>query len=204
MFTFGENVSVQITEKKSVFYADAFYVRSEDEALSVLDSVRNKYPDATHHVYAYSLRDRGIKRFSDAGEPSGTAGMPVLKVIEYNGLVDACVVVTRYFGGILLGAGVLVRAYTKAAAEAVEAAGRAEIKETVKFFLEYGYDLHNQVLRMLDDYGAKTEKKDFTDKIYLESSLEAGVFEKFAGDLENRYYGCVFLQIIERFMSRQM
>ena len=179
-------------------------MRSEDEALSVLDSVRNKYPDATHHVYAYSLRDRGIKRFSDAGEPSGTAGMPVLKVIEYNGLVDACVVVTRYFGGILLGAGGLVRAYTKAAAEAVEAAGRAEIKETVKFFLEYGYDLHNQVLRMLDDYGEKKKKKDFTDKIYLESSLEAGVFEKFAGDLENRYYGCVFLQIIERFMSRQM
>ncbi|PWM47231.1 MAG: YigZ family protein [Clostridiales bacterium] len=204
MFTLKKDVSVEITEKKSVFYADAFFVRSEEESLEAIEKMRKKYSDATHHVYAYSLREQGIRRFSDAGEPSGTAGMPVLKVIDFNNLVDTCVIVTRYFGGILLGAGGLVRAYTKAAAEAVEKAGKAEIIEAVNFSLEYGYDLHNVILRILEKYGTTPQNQQFTDKVHVESSLQTDAFENVKTELENLYYTNVKIEMLQTFMTRQM
>lgn len=104
-------------EKKSKFIASVFPVDSEKQALEYLASVKSKYPDATHHVYAYIIDENNIFRYTDDGEPSGTAGMPVLDTIRKEGIVDVLVVVTRYFGGTLLGTGGLVHAYGASAKE---------------------------------------------------------------------------------------
>ena len=120
--TVRKYASFEYEDRKSVFIGEALPVSTEDEALSFIDSVKKKYPDARHHVYAYVLRDNSIMRFTDDGEPQGTAGMPVLDVIRKNGITDIAVVVTRYFGGTLLGTGGLVRAYTAAALGAVKEA----------------------------------------------------------------------------------
>ena len=105
----------EIIEKKSRFIASVAPCKTEDEALRFLAEIKKKYSDATHNVYAYNLRENNIRRYSDDGEPSGTAGVPTLDVILKENLTDICVVVTRYFGGTLLGAGGLVRAYGKSA-----------------------------------------------------------------------------------------
>ena len=106
----GEAESLMI-EKKSKFIASVCPCDTEEEALEFLKTIKSKYPDATHNVYAYVIDENNIFRYSDDGEPQGTAGMPVLDVIRKEGIVDVCVVVTRYFGGTLLGTGGLVRAY---------------------------------------------------------------------------------------------
>ena len=109
-----------LVEKKSKFIASVFPVDNEKQALEYLSSVKSKYPDATHHVYAYIIDENNIFRYTDDGEPSGTAGMPVLDTIRKEGLVDVLVVVTRYFGGTLLGTGGLVHAYGASAREGLK------------------------------------------------------------------------------------
>lgn len=111
------------TEKKSKFISSVRPVSSENEALEYLAKIRAEYPDATHNVYAYVIDENNIFRYSDDGEPGGTAGMPVLDTIRNAGLVDVIVVVTRYFGGTLLGTGGLVRAYSASAKLGLEKAG---------------------------------------------------------------------------------
>lgn len=100
-----------LIEKKSRFIANVCPVSNEEKALAFLNEIRSKYPDATHNVYAYVIDENNIFRYSDDGEPSGTAGMPVLDTLRKPGIVDVCVVVTRYFGGTLLGTGGLVHTY---------------------------------------------------------------------------------------------
>lgn len=109
-------------EKKSKFIASVSPVENEAEALEFLKMVKTEYPDATHNVYAYIIDENNIFRYSDDGEPGGTAGMPVLDTIRKEGLVDLCVVVTRYFGGTLLGTGGLVHAYSSSAKRGIEEA----------------------------------------------------------------------------------
>ena len=121
--TIQQRSTFEYEDRKSIFIGEAMPVSTEDEALAFIESVKRTYPDARHHVYAYVLRENSIMRFTDDHEPQGTAGMPVLDVIRKNGLTDIVVVVTRYFGGTLLGAGGLVRAYGKAAALALENSG---------------------------------------------------------------------------------
>ena len=120
--TLNQRAQDEFVERKSRFIGTATPVSTQEEAIAFIDEMRSKYWDATHNVYAYILRD-GTKRYSDDGEPQGTAGVPVLDVLQKEGLTDLCVVVTRYFGGILLGAGGLVRAYSHGAKIAVDAAG---------------------------------------------------------------------------------
>ena len=118
----------EYVDKKSRFIGQVQYARTEAEAMAFVESVRKKYADATHNVWAYVLNS-GAMRWSDDGEPGGTSGQPTLNVFRSAGVVDVCCVVTRYFGGILLGSGGLVRAYSKAASMALEAAGRARMAE---------------------------------------------------------------------------
>ena len=124
--TLAKRAEAEFEEKKSVFIGNAGPVQTEEEARAFIEEIRHAYGDATHNVYAYLLQGGALARFSDAGEPHGTAGIPALNVLKMSGAVDLCVVVTRYFGGILLGAGGLVRAYSQAAKMAVDAAGFAE------------------------------------------------------------------------------
>lgn len=114
--------SDEFVEKKSRFIGYAKPVVTEDEAIEFIKKIRARHPDATHNVYAYKVRENNVQRYSDDGEPAGTAGIPTLDVIQKEGITDICIVVTRYFGGTLLGAGGLVRAYTKGAKIAIDAA----------------------------------------------------------------------------------
>lgn len=115
-------------EKKSKFIGSLRPVTTEEEAIAFINEIRAQHPQARHHVYAYILRKDNTMRYSDAGEPSGTGGQPMLGVLRREELTDLCVVATRYFGGILLGAGGLTRAYAKAAKIAVDAAGILEMR----------------------------------------------------------------------------
>lgn len=121
--TVSERSQTTVIEKKSRFIANVSPAGNEEEALEFLAEIRSKYPDATHNVYAYVIDENNIFRYSDDGEPSGTAGMPVLDAVRKAGIVDVCVVVTRYFGGTLLGTGGLVHTYGAAAKAGLEASG---------------------------------------------------------------------------------
>ena len=121
--TVRQSAADEFVEKKSRFIGHACPVTSEAQARAFIDQMRTTYWDASHHVYAYVVRSGGVTRFSDDGEPSGTAGMPVLEVMRRQQVQDVVVVVTRYFGGILLGAGGLIRAYAKGAKAGLDAAG---------------------------------------------------------------------------------
>ncbi len=121
--TVKERASAEMIERKSRFIANVWPVSAEAEALELIAKMRSKHYDATHNVYAYIIGDGNIMRYSDDGEPSGTAGLPVLEVLRKEGLIDVAVVVTRYFGGILLGGGGLVRAYGNSAKLGVDTAG---------------------------------------------------------------------------------
>lgn len=136
-------------EKKSVFYGACFPVKAEDEALRLLKAEKSRYPDARHHVYAYILSDGNLLRYSDDREPQGTAGMPILDLLRKSGITDVLMVVTRYFGGTLLGTGGLVRAYTAAAKEALSAAGIAEGRQMTVFSLRLSYSDHPRVQTLL-------------------------------------------------------
>lgn len=120
--TILENTSAQIVEKKSKFIANIYYVQSQEEVENILKELRKKYYDAKHHCYAYSIltKDGVVNKMSDDGEPNGTAGAPMLNIITKNELTNILVVVTRYFGGILLGTGGLVKAYSEATIKALE------------------------------------------------------------------------------------
>lgn len=126
--TIRNNEVSEIEEKRSKFIASIFYVETIDEVENAIKQVKKKYHDAKHNCYAYIINEKGniLKRFSDDGEPSGTAGSPILNTIEKNNLYNVLIIVTRYFGGILLGTGGLVRAYTEAATKSIEKAGVVE------------------------------------------------------------------------------
>ena len=127
--TINQNISAEIVEKKSKFIANVFYVETVEEAEEKVKEIKKKYFDARHNCYAFSVftKEGIVNRFSDDGEPSGTAGSPMLNILNSKGLTNLVVIVTRYFGGILLGTGGLVRAYTGALQEAL-----GQIKEVYK------------------------------------------------------------------------
>ena len=136
-------------EKKSVFIAFAKPIVSEADAQGYLNSIRAKYPDARHHVYAYVLRDGNKTRYSDDGEPSGTGGMPVLDLLRKTGITDAMIVVVRYFGGILLGTGGLVRAYSAAAKDALQNAIPAIYYPADILKMQIGYADYQKIVAAL-------------------------------------------------------
>ncbi len=173
-------------EKKSEFISYVKRIETEDEAKAFIAQISSKHKDATHNVYAYILRGTEIARFSDDGEPSGTAGMPVLEVIKREGLVGVCVVVTRYFGGILLGAGGLVRAYAKAAKTGIDKAGVSEFVEHVQFKVSLMYADYEKVTKELGKYGCLLSDTEFTDKVTLTLSCEQprlADFERYIADI---------------------
>ncbi len=131
---------------KSRFIGYAAPVETEEEALAFLQSIRIRHKDATHNCYAYVIgRNAGIMRYSDDGEPGGTAGLPMMEVIKAQGVVNCCVVVTRYFGGVLLGAGGLVRAYTQGCAVALKAAQVVVMEPSQRYLCEVAYPLWDKV-----------------------------------------------------------
>ena len=158
-------------DKKSVFIGEAMPVSTEGDAIAFIDSVKKRYPDARHHVYAYVLRANSAMRFTDDHEPQGTAGMPVLDVIRKNGCTDVVIVVTRYFGGTLLGTGGLVRAYTSAALGALEAAEitRYDIYTTLE--VRVSYSDYGKITAPLSDMGFVTENTIYETDILISGRI---------------------------------
>lgn len=161
-------------EKHSRFIATAAFADSEEKALAVLEQVRAANRTARHNVFAYVLRADNRVRYSDDGEPAKTAGTPVLECIQHRELKDVIVVVTRYFGGILLGTGGLVRAYTAAASEALENARVVTVRSCVRCRVTVDYALYEQATRLINGAGAQMEEPLFTDKVELAFTLPAG------------------------------
>lgn len=160
-----------LTEKRSRFTGRVWPVKSEEEAQAHLRDIRSQYWDATHHVYAYQLRENALMRYSDDGEPQGTSGLPTLEVLRSGPVLDALIIVTRYFGGILLGTGGLRRAYSQTARLALEAAGVGRVRLWARLLAVCPYALHDRVRRELDSAGAVVESADYGADITLELRL---------------------------------
>lgn len=148
-------------DRKSVFIGEAIPAASESEVLSFIDSVKKHYPDARHHVYAYILRDNAIMRFSDDGEPQGTAGMPILDIIRKKGLTDIAIVVTRYFGGTLLGTGGLVHAYSASAQGAIDEAQVITYDLYTEVSISVSYSDYQKLSVLFSEFEFRTEDTDY-------------------------------------------
>ena len=189
---------------RSRFIGRCFPIKTEEEALAHLAAIRKQHYDATHNCYAYRVGTRGeTARFSDDGEPSGTAGMPMMEVLTANGVTNVLCIVTRYFGGILLGAGGLVRAYSHAAKLAVDAAERMVMSECAELSAMFSYDQYGRIERLLAKYGARTLGSDYAADVTLRVLMKANRVEAFQRDLaeltagrvtacvEDRRYDCM-------------
>ena len=164
-------------DKHSRFIGHVAPVSSESEAKAFIEDIRRQYADATHNVYAYLLREGNTVRWSDDGEPGGTSGQPTLSVLQGAGLTDVCCVTTRYFGGILLGSGGLVRAYSSAARLAVAAAGTARMTPWRKGAFACSYARYERLRRLLEDRGARIEDAAFGAEVEMVFSAPEGQCE---------------------------
>ncbi len=165
---------------KSRFIGYGAPAASEEEALGFLADVRSAHKDASHHCYAYIIgANMGVMRYSDDGEPGGTAGMPIIEVMKARQVTNACVVVVRYFGGVLLGAGGLTRAYAQGAAAAVGAAGVGEVSPTRRYLMEVPYPMLGRVEYLLKSLPVIVEDKQFSDAIVMTLIVRARDDEAF-------------------------
>ena len=175
-------------EKGSKFIAETFIVTNEDEAKAAVASVKKKYFDARHHCYAYMLGpDKKNFRSSDDGEPSGTAGKPILNQILSKEVTNVCVVVTRYFGGIKLGTSGLINAYKTATREALENSTIVEKTINEIYSLEFEYPLMNEVMRIMKDENLEQLNPRFELDCYLEFSTRKNEAEKIAEKFRNLF-----------------
>ena len=196
----------EIVEKKSRFIATVRPVKDENEAKAFIAEMRKKYWDATHNVFAYQIGERNeIQRSSDDGEPQGTAGMPILEVLRHENLTDCVCVVTRYFGGILLGTGGLVRAYTQGAQVAVAAAGVQRMSLYTVALIACPYNLYEIILHLLPDHDCAVEETDYGADVTLTVTLPAGREDELNRALAEATAGQVYAEVMEtRFMGRRV
>lgn len=172
-------------EKKSEFIGYISPVKTNEEAVEFINRIKSENRKAKHNVYAYILRDNNITRYSDDGEPQGTAGMPVLDVLLKENLTDVCVVVTRYFGGILLGGGGLVRAYSHACKLAVDSAVKMEMYECFEVTLKFNYSLYGKIEYSLNEFDIKMLSDEFSDSVTLTLLVKADMYQKLVQKLND-------------------
>ena len=176
---FGED---EFTEKKSRFIGRIWPVESEEEALAMVQQMNKQHADAAHNCWAYIIKD-GPARFSDNGEPGGTAGNPMMQVLQKEQLNNVLCIVTRYFGGILLGAGGLVRAYTKAAKIAVNAAGKSMKRVWAVLYVPCPYNYYERVKLEVAAFGGIIRKTEFTSEVELEILVAENQMQPFLDKL---------------------
>ena len=168
--TVRKNAQDQFVEKRSRFIGYACPVQTEQEALDFITSKKSEHWDASHNVYAYILRD-GTMRFSDDGEPQGTAGVPVLDVLEKSDVKDVCVVATRYFGGILLGGGGLVRAYSHTAKIALDSGVIVTMAKCDELCVLSDYNYYGKLASLIPENGGTVISADFADNVKVKFSI---------------------------------
>lgn len=195
--TIKESVTAEIVEKKSKFIANVFYVESLEEAEEIIKNTRKKYYDARHNCFAFRIDKENISRFSDDGEPSGTAGAPMLNILEGRNLSNILVIVTRYFGGILLGTGGLVRAYSDATIAALDKAVIVNkvLGKVASFEIEYKdlesikYYIKNENITLIEI--------DYKEKICVKVEITDEEIKKVENMIENRKLNINKIEILE-------
>ncbi len=182
--TLIRRTSDEFVVNKSRFLSHGCPCENEEAALAFLAEMRAAYKDASHNCYAYIIgTNMGIMRYSDDGEPGGTAGMPIIEVLKARAVTNLCVVVTRYFGGVLLGAGGLVRAYAKGAAMALDACGIGVMHPTARYMVDVKYPALGRIERHLSAAPVIVEEKSFTDVVTITYVIRCADEEKVAAEI---------------------
>ncbi len=179
----------EIVEKRSRFIANVKPVETEEEAIAFLEAIRKKYWDARHNVYAYIIEKDNIQRYSDDSEPAGTAGVPVLDVLRKEELSNLIVVVTRYFGGILLGTGGLVHAYSKAAKTGIDAAQPVEMILAERLEISCEYTMLGKLQSEISRQGMKCGEAVYADNVRIPVFTEVSATEKFIAEIIDKTNG---------------
>ena len=186
--TVGEKTySAEIKVKGSKFIATAMHVINKTHADNQYQELKKKYYDATHNCFAYRISENEF-RYSDDGEPSGTAGLPIFKVLENKEIFETLMVVTRYYGGTKLGTGGLARAYSDAAIECLNKSKKVQKTKYITINLQTTYDRYNELLRLVSKFNGKFKQSDYQDKIDLTLQIPKSKFNLFQNDFDKNFY----------------
>lgn len=192
--TIAARCEARFIEKKSEFIGYLAPVTSEDEAISFINEIRAMHRKATHNCYAYILRENSTARHSDDGEPSGTAGVPIYEVLRKEELCDVACVVTRYFGGIMLGAGGLVRAYTRGAKDAVDAAAIKIMAMAAQLDIKVDYSLYGRLPQIFSEFDVRTQSEEFADDVRITAFVREELSQKLTEKLVDSCNGRIFVE----------
>jgi len=190
--------SEEYIEKKSRFIGQIWPITSEEDVSLYRVETRDKYKEATHHVYAYILKENGIMRYSDAGEPQGTAGMPILEVLRREEIFDVLCIVTRYFGGTLLGAGGLVRAYAHTAKLALDKAGIAVMQRCVTMKMRVPYHLWGIVQKAVEGFECDIDDVSYGEDVSVIVTAPEGSDEQLKKIITDETSGCVTCETLSK------
>ncbi|EYE89604.1 hypothetical protein Q428_00830 [Fervidicella metallireducens AeB] len=199
-YTILKQVEVSFEEKKSVFICNIKRISDEKEAMDFIGEIKSKYKDARHNVYAYITNNGISMRYSDDGEPQGTAGPPVLEVLRRENLNDVAVVVTRYFGGILLGAGGLVRAYSASCKQGIDAGVKVRREEGCSFEINLDYDMYGKMTNYLQKKNILIKNTEFLESIKMEIICLKSDFEDIKCDIMEMMNGKNIIELREEFL----
>ncbi|MBR6677449.1 MAG: YigZ family protein [Oscillospiraceae bacterium] len=191
-----ETAESEFIEKRSRFISHIWRVESEEEARTHIEEMKKRYYDARHNCWCYIIREGGVVRYSDDGEPQGTAGQPMLNVFQRREISNVCCVVTRYFGGILLGAGGLTRAYTKGAADALSASGVSTVRLWTEVEIPVPYAMFERVKLELTPFGAVITDSLFGADVTIQALLPAENVEPFQLRLTELSAGSLAVQVV--------
>ena len=188
MFTISENSTYELVEKKSKFIANLIYIESKEEAENIIKEYKKRFHDARHNCYAYRVFDENeiYEKSSDDGEPSGTAGAPMLNLLQKNDLCNIIIIVTRYFGGILLGTGGLVRAYSGASLGAIDNCKKAKIEPGTEFQIELDYPNYQSLQYYCNKNNITIKNSEYNESIICIVEMNNNVKDRFLEDVKNK------------------
>ena len=190
------SAKAELVEKRSRFIGQVRPVETEEEARAFVEQVKKKHYDARHNCWCYRLRDGGVERYSDDGEPQGTAGQPMLNVFQREEVTNVVCVVTRYFGGVLLGAGGLVRAYTQSAKDALDAAGISVVRRWVEAAVPCPYSFFDRVKLEVEAHGGVLGETEYAADVTVHALLPEGQVEAFSARMTELTAGGTAVQIL--------
>lgn len=188
-YTILKNLEVSLEEKKSLFICNIKRISNEKEAIDFVNEIKSKYKDATHNVFAYITNNKVSMRYSDDGEPQGTAGPPVLEVLKREGINDVVAVVTRYFGGVMLGAGGLVRAYSASCKQGVDAAVKVKRLKGVSFNIICDYEKYGKINNYIQGLNVKVLNVEFLENVTISVAALMKDFESIKNDIVDMVNG---------------
>lgn len=197
--TVKDFASASFVEKKSEFIGSVMPVKTNEEAVAFINKIKSENRKARHNVYAYILRDSNITRYSDDGEPQGTGGMPVLEVLQKEGLYNVCVVVTRYFGGILLGTGGLTRAYSRGCKIALDAAKIMEMHLAKTVSVRVSYSLYGKISSLIPSFEAKVLSNDFSDDVNIKLMVKSENVDDLTEKITDESFGIAKIEVSDEY-----